>query len=303
MSSSRVQQLKADLSLILVALVWGATFVAVKNAVADMPPFRFIAIRFAIACLFLLLLFPRKPVSVDKRNFFAGITIGLFLFGGYSFQTIGLKFTTASNAGFITGLSVVMVPLFLTLATRRLPGLYTFTGVVSATIGLALLSLGPGFSLNRGDWLVFLCAISFAMHIISVGKFAPNLDATALAIIQIATVAAAASLTSLAWESQPLIFTRDVWIGLLVTAIPATSLAFLIQTRMQKFTTSTRTAIIFTSEPVFSAMFAYILAGEKLTSQGMLGAALVLAGMLLSELKSGKPEEGPGSSTDGIMAP
>ncbi|HWJ03488.1 MAG TPA: DMT family transporter, partial [Verrucomicrobiae bacterium] len=111
MHSNRTKQLKADLSLVLVTLVWGATFVTVKNAVADMPPFRFIAIRFAIACVFLMLLAPRKLKLINRANLIPGTLIGLFLFGGYSFQTIGLKYTSASNAGFITGLSVVLVPL------------------------------------------------------------------------------------------------------------------------------------------------------------------------------------------------
>ncbi len=283
----RKRQVKADLALLSVTLIWGATFVAVKNAVADMPPFMFIAIRFAAACLFLIAIAPGKLWLLNKKTALAGGIIGLFLFGGYSFQTIGLQYTSASNAGFITGLSVVLVPLFLTLATRRAPGLYTGMGVLSATIGLALLSLGDNFTLNKGDVLVFLCAVCFALHILSVGKFAPAMDAHLLAVMQIGVVALAGGASSLALEPQTVHFTRDVWIGLLITAIPATSLAFLIQNKMQKFTTSTRTAIIFTTEPVFSAVFAFLLAGEKLSMQGAIGAVLVLAGMLLSELKSG----------------
>ena len=272
----------------LVTLIWGATFVTVKNAILDMPPFRFIAIRFAIACIFLILIYPGKLKLLNKQTLLAGTLIGLFLFGGYSLQTLGLKYTSASNAGFITGLSVVMVPLFLTIYTKHLPGLFASLGVISATLGLALLSLGPNLSLNTGDLLVLGCAGCFAFHIISVGKFAPTLDATSLAIIQIGVVAVASLLVSLTVETQATVYTKDVWLGLLITAIPATSLAFLLQTKMQKFTTSTRTAIIFSSEPVFSAIFAYLLAGEMLTCQGMFGAGLVLLGMLISEFKPGK---------------
>lgn len=282
---SRIQQLKADFALLMVTLVWGATFVVVKNAVTAMPPFTFIAIRFAVACLFLIVLYPGKLRGINKHTLLAGGLIGVFLFSGYALQTWGLKFTTASNTGFITGLSVVLVPLFLTLATKSRPSSFTAIGVLSATIGLALLSLGKDFHLNQGDFLVFLCAISFALHIISVGKFAPDLDTTLLAIIQIGTVAIISGIAALAFEPKTIHFTRDVWIGLLATSIPATSLAFLIQTKMQKFTSSTETAIIFTCEPVFSAIFAYLLAGEHLTTQGIIGAVLVIAGMLLSELK------------------
>jgi drug/metabolite transporter (DMT)-like permease len=288
MEKTRNEQLKADLSLLMVTFIWGTTFVVVKNAIADMPTFRFIAIRFAVACLFLVLISSRKLKQLNKKTALAGLLIGMLLFGGYSFQTLGLQYTSASNAGFITGLAVVLVPFMSTLLTRRPPGLFTILGVLSATLGLALLTLGTSFSLNKGDLLEFLCAVCFCLHILAVGKFAPDMDATLLAIVQIGTVAISAGFLSLGVESQPWVFSEVVWIGLLLTAIPATSLAFLIQTKMQKFTTTTRTAIIFTMEPVFAALFAFLVAGERLTMQGKIGAALVICGMLLSELKLGK---------------
>ncbi len=285
MELARSRQLKADISLALVTLIWGATFVAVKSAVAHMQPFTFIAVRFAAASLFLLAVSPGSLRRLNRQNLGAGLLTGLFLFAGYSFQTIGLKYTTASNAGFITGLSVVLVPLLVTLTTRSWPGLFTSLGVLSATAGLALLTLGAGFSLNHGDLLILLCAVSFALQIMAVARFAPQHDPMVLAFVQITVVAAASGLAGLIWEPQPPVFTGEVWVGLLVTAIPATSLAFLVQTRMQQFTTPTRTAIIFASEPVFSAVFAYFLAGETLRPAAALGACLILAGMLVSELK------------------
>ncbi len=285
MEFARSRQLKADLSLTLVTLIWGATFVTVKSAVTHMQPFTFIAVRFLAASLFLLAVSPGSLMRLNRQNLSAGLLTGLFLFAAYSFQTIGLKYTTASNAGFITGLSVVLVPLLVALATRSWPGLFTSLGVVSATTGLALLTLGPGFSPNRGDFLVLLCAVSVALQIMAVARFAPQHDPTVLALVQISVVAAASGLAALIWEPQPPVFTSEVWVGLLVTAIPATSLAFLVQTRMQQFTTPTRTAIIFAAEPVFSAVFAYFFAGETLRPAAALGACLILAGMLLSELK------------------
>ncbi len=285
MEPIRSHQLKADLALLAVAGIWGATFVAVKNAVTDMPPFTFIALRFAAACIFLMLISPHKLRGLNRKTLVVGSLIGLLLFCGYAFQTIGLQYTTAANAGFITGLSVVLVPLFTGIANRRLPGLFTLLGIGCAAIGLAFLSLGAALSFNRGDLLVLFCAVCFAVQILAVGKYAPELDAFLLAVIQIGTVAVISGLIACLLPTQPAIFSRDVWLGLLLTAIPATSLAFLLQSTMQKFTTPTRTAIIFTCEPVFSAVFAYLLAGELLGMRGLVGATLVLAGMLLSELK------------------
>lgn len=286
-------RLGADLSLLLVTLVWGATFVIVKWAIVDLPPFPFLAIRFALAFLSLLpfiILNGKKP---DLRTVAKGLGIGIFLFSGYAWQTIGLQFTTASNAGFITGLSVVLVPSLVAITTRTLPRPSLLLGVLSATIGLALLSLGNDFQLNRGDLFVLFCAISFAFHIFLVGRYAPKADAAILAAAQIFSVSLLSGLFSLITPQSSIHFTANVWLALLATAVPATSLAFFIQTKMQQFTSPSHTALIFASEPVFSAVFAFLLAGETLTPRGLLGAALVLAGMLIAEFTGGSEPAKP----------
>jgi len=277
----------ADLSLLAVTLVWGATFVVVKRAIADLPPFPFLAVRFALAFASLLPLVWARRSRLDRSLLLKAALIGVFLFSGYALQTVGLLYTTASNAGFITGLSVVIVPALVLLATRRLPRPPLLLGIVSATVGLALLSLGEHFEPNRGDVLVLFCAISFALHIFLVGRYAPEADAVLLTAGQLLVVAILSSLASFAFPA-PVHFTGTAWFGILLTAIPATSLAFFIQTKMQQFTTASHTALIFASEPVFSAVFAYLLAGEMLTPRGLAGAALVLFGMLVSEFTANK---------------
>lgn len=280
----RYRRQLADLSLIGVTLVWGATFVAVKRAIADLPPFPFLAIRFGLAFLSLLPFVWYQRQHLKKQAVLQGLALGIFLFAGYAWQTIGLQYTTASNAGFITGMSVVLVPALVTASTRSLPQPGIILGIVSAAVGLALLSLGEGFSLNRGDVMVVLCALSFALHIFLVGRYAPGTNATVLAAAQILAVTILSTGASLIYPQGPLQFTPYAWFGLLLTAVPATSIAFFLQTKMQQFTTPTHTAIIFSSEPVFSAIFAFFLAGEVLSSRGLAGAALVLIGMLLAEL-------------------
>ncbi|GAW92546.1 DMT family transporter [Calderihabitans maritimus] len=289
--AKKISQVQADLALLMVALVWGFTFVTVKNALDDIGPHFFNAIRFFIAALFLAIIYHRRLKNFTKETLVAGVLIGIALFAGYGFQTVGLKYTTASNAGFITGLSVVLVPLFSTIITRQPPAWPIILAVIKSALGLALLSLGSSFQLNWGDFLVFLCAISFALHIILVGRYAPNLDPALLATVQIATVSAASSIWGWFTEIPPGSLSSEVISALFITAIPATALAFLIQTTMQSFTTPTRTAIIFSTEPVFAALFAFLFLGEILTPRQLLGAALILAAMLVAELLKGHKED------------
>lgn len=285
MNNSRFSPLTADLCLLGVTAIWGATFVTVKNALPYIPTFSFLAVRFLIAAVCLAAIYPSRVKALNRRTLRAGILIGVFLFAGYGFQTFGLVYTTASNAGFITGLSVVIVPMIMTVITRQMPAWPTTLGVISATTGLGLLSLGDTWQINVGDGLVLLCAFGFALHIVTVGRYAPNLDTVALAVVQIATVAVLSGLCATFFETWPERIAQNVWMAWLITAIPATSLAFLIQNTMQKFTTATRTAIVFSMEPVFSAIFAYYLAGEVLTMRSLVGCGLILLGMVLAEAK------------------
>ncbi len=288
---NQTKSLWADFSLLLVTLVWGSTFVIVKWAIEDLPPFPFLAIRFALAFISLLPFLWFQKAHISKGTLLKGAALGVFLFSGYAWQTIGLQYTTASNAGFITGLSVVIVPALVTLTTRTLPRPNLILGILSALVGLAFLSLGDGFQFNKGDLMVLACAISFALHIFLVGRYAPQTNATVLASVQILTVSVLSAVFSLLLPQPPLHFSTNAWLGLLITAVPATSLAFFVQTKMQQFTTPTHTALIFSMEPVFSAIAAFFLAGELLTPKGFLGAGLVLGGMLIAEFTGSESEK------------
>lgn len=287
MSRSLPRQLLADLALLLVALIWGSTFVLVKEAVNQVKPFSFIALRFALATLLMTLLFGRRLRALGRQGLLAGALIGVFLTAGYGFQTAGLQYTTASKAGFITGLSVVIVPFAAWLILRRRPTPNALAGVVLATIGLALLSLQTGESLKIewGDLLVLGCAFSFALHIVTVGAFAPHMDPLALTTAQISVAALISGALALTVEGGWSGFSGSVWFAAFFTGLLATSLAFAVQTTAQAFTTSTHTALIFATEPVFAALFGYLLAGERLTGRALLGCGLILAGMVVAELR------------------
>ncbi len=272
-----------ELALVAVTAVWGATFVVVRDAVARVPPSAFIAMRFLAAAALLASLRPRQALRPDPALAAAGALAGLALFAGYAFQTVGLQYTSASSAGFITGLAVVLTPLLGALLLRQRPGRWPATGAVLAAAGLALLTL-QRLELRRGDLLVLACAFAFASHILLLGRFAPRHASYQLAVVQLATT----GVLALAWagvagELRPP-GSAQVWFALAVTAVLASAGGFLVQTRAQRDVSPTRTAIIFTMEPVFAAAFALWLAGERLGARGWLGAACILAGMLVAEI-------------------
>jgi len=278
------RQWQADALLLLVALIWGSTFVLVKQSVSHFPVFAFLCIRFALATMVLLLLFGQRLRRLQRQMAYAGAVTGLFLFGGYAFQTVGLRYTTASKAGFITGLSVVIVPVLSTLLLKRMPGRQALLGVLLSTTGLALLTLERELTPARGDLIVLACAFCFAFHIIAVSMFATRTDALALTIVQVFVVALLSGITSLTNESWPEVVPGDIWLAASFTGVLATALAFAVQNSVQTSTTATHTALIFTTEPVFAALFGYYLAGERLMDWGLVGCGLILLGMLFAEL-------------------
>lgn len=279
------RQLWADLALVLVVAIWGATFVMVKDAVTGFPVFTFLAIRFTLATL-TLLPFVRWEGARPRGQtlWWQGALMGVALFAGYGLQTMGLRFTTPAKAGFITGLSVVLVPVGSAWFLRRPPSRFATMGVVMATVGLALLSLNEDLTVGLGDLLVLGCAVSFAAQVVLTGAYAPGQPAMRLALVQIATVAALSWLVALAFERPWPPVAGHVWFAAAFTGVFATSLAFAAQTSAQRFTSPTHTALVFSLEPVFAGVFSYLLIGELLTGRALIGSALILCGMLAAEL-------------------
>jgi drug/metabolite transporter (DMT)-like permease len=284
----------ADLSLLFISFVWGTTFVLVQNAIATLEPFAFNGFRFLIAFLILflaLIVFQRQQLQfLSKQIIVSGIILGFWLFLGYATQTLGLLYTTSSKAGFITGLSVVLVPLFSLLLLKQKPGFGAIIGVCIATIGLFLLTMTDLSALNIGDFFVLICAVGFAMQIIFTGKYSEKFPTLLLTTIQILTVSVLSVICSLIFEDFKGMLTVNVFtntsviVALFVTSVFATALAFFAQTGVQKFTTPTRVALIFAMEPVFAAIAGYYWADERLSYSAIAGCLLIFLGMLLAEL-------------------
>lgn len=276
-----------DLSLVVVALIWGATFVLVKQALADVSTLLFLTLRFGIAALALGLLFYRELAAPGLgRSLRGGCIVGFFLFSGYLLQTAGLRYTTASKAGFITGLYIPLVPLFSAILYRRMPQLTEIAGVALAFVGLTLITVQRDLlDIGRGDLLVAGCAVAYSFHMLALGRFAKDTAPGLLALTQISTCALLAGATF--WWAEPvhLQFSAPVWIALAVTSLLATALAFVVQSWAQRWNSPTGTALIFSMEPVFAWATSYVVAGELLSRRGAEGAVLILAGILLVELR------------------
>ncbi len=279
---------RADLGLSFVCLIWGATFVLVKQALADIPTLLFLTLRFSMAAAALALMFTRPLRRAARRGpaIRGGVVAGIFLFCGYTLQTFGLKFTTASKAGFLTGLYIPLVPLLSAAIHRRAPHLAEIGGIAVAAAGMAMMTLERGaLAIGAGDLLVIGCAVAFALHILALGHFARAVDTATLAVTQIGVCALLGAASF--WWAEPVRvrWSREVWIALAVTSLLATALAFAVQTWAQQFSSPTRTALIFTLEPVFAWLTSWWLVGDTLTGRKLAGAALILAGILFVELK------------------
>ncbi len=288
------RQLLADGALLLVTLIWGATFVMVKDAVTGFPVFSFMALRFTLAAIALvpfaawqaraLRTTPQTRQISPRPVLVPSVLIGAALFAGYAFQTFGLKLTTPAKAGFITGLSVAIVPVVSALLLRQSPPRNAWIGVGLATLGLGLLALTADLSIQPGDLLVLCCALAYAAHILLLGHFAPRYNPILLTFGQITAVAVLSTLAALIFDQRAPV-TGQVLFAAAFTGILATAVAFLVQTVAQRFTTSTHTALIFAAEPVFAGLFSLLLTGEVLGPRQLLGCALILGGMVVAEFK------------------
>ncbi len=289
-------RVRPEIPLVLVAFVWGATFVLVKRALDDVSTLLFLAIRFSLAavCLALMLGAKARAAKDWKRDLRGGVLAGVCLFTGYVLQTLGLEYTTPSKAGFITGMYIPLVPVIGAMLYRKMPRWIEAVGIVAAGVGMTLMTLpGSEARINRGDMLVAGCAVAYAMHILVLGHFAPRGNVSFLAVTQIAT-AAVLSLGVCGW-AEPVRWrsTPAVWIAVGVTSVLATAVAFALQTWAQRYTSATRTALIFALEPVFAWLTSFALLGELLTRRATLGAGLILAGIVAVEWKQEEalPEE------------
>lgn len=274
----------AEISLVVIAAIWGLTFVMVQDAVERLPVSAFLAYRFLPACALVAVIFRREVRRLSGAGWVAGLLMGVFLTSGYVFQTMGLQHTTAAKAGFITGLFVVLTPVFGAVFFGQRSGWPAWIAAGVSTGGLYLLSGGGSGGTAYGDLLVLGCAASFAFHILFTGRAVAHHHAGALLAVQLGVCGVATLVVAAGGSDLELPGSAVEWNALVVTALGATALGFFVQTYAQQHASPARTALILASEPAFAGLFAYLLAGETLDAAGWMGAALIMAAIVGVEL-------------------
>lgn len=274
----------AELLLVVAAATWGFTFPLVKEALLHIPALEFLTVRFAIATVVLVALWPRLAREAFLSHRRAGLIAGGLLALGHVLQTFGLERTLSTNAGFITGLYVVFTPVFATFILRRRPAADVVLAVAMTVAGMGLMSLqvgARGLSVNVGDLLVLGCAVAYGGQIVAIAKYAPDMNARVLLIQQMAVTTVA--LAVLMPFEQPLVVPSGwvVWNALLACALGSSVFGIGVQTWAQQRVSPSRAAVIFAMEAPFAALFARILADEELSGRAWIGAALIGAGMLI----------------------
>ena len=279
--------MRAGLILAFIAFIWGTTFLLIKRALPEVTPLLYLAIRFVLATALLALWFHRRiRLGFGKQEYYAGLRVGAVLMLGYVLQTVGLQSTTPSKSAFLTGLYIVLVPFVNSLVYRVRPRIPEVSGALVAGLGMGLLSMqGETLSIARGDLLTIGCAVAFAFHIVLLGHWAPIVGFESLSLLQIAGAAAVAVIATPLFEMPSIQWSPIVIAAIVVGGVFATALAFVMQTWAQQRMSAARAAIIFSLEPVFAWLASWFFEGELLSARAAMGAVLILAGILLVELK------------------
>jgi drug/metabolite transporter (DMT)-like permease len=286
------QAIKADLLMLIAAVIWGFAFVAQREGMETMGPFLFNGVRFLIGVVALspVVWYLSKKPQPDhkaelstKKLLIAGTMAGLLLFIAISFQQYGLQFTTAGKAGFITGLYIFFVPL-IGLFFGQKTGSGTWLGATIALYGLYLLSIKEDFSIAEGDLLQLVCAIFFAAHVLYRGYFAKRMDPLKLSLVQYVVTGVLSLVIAIAIELITWDMIMETAIPLLYAGVMSTGIAYTLQVVAQQHAHSSHAAIILSLEGAFAVLGGWLLLDEYLTTRGLVGCGLMLTGMFLSQL-------------------
>jgi drug/metabolite transporter (DMT)-like permease len=278
------QRTQSELFLVLCTLIWAATFPIAKLGLHDASPIVLITLRFWIALVILYPFCRAEVLTIDRKTARRGAILGILLFGGFLTQTVGLHYTTASKSAFITGLLVVFTPIFQLILEAKAPKTGNIIGVILVSGGLYLLTAPQGAGFNRGDAWTLGAAMLYALYIVYLDMITRRHSFMQLTFLQILVTALLASSSIYFLEEPYLYWTRNLLLALAYLAILATLLALYLITKHQRQTTPTRSAVIFSLEPLFAAIFSYFILGEKFGKVALAGGSLILAGLLVSEL-------------------
>lgn len=283
-----MKQKNANLLLLLVTFLWSTTYISTKIITNELPVLNVIALRFIIGFIVTGLIFFKRVKSCNKETFKYSLLFGTMLFIMFTFNIFGLKYTSTSNAGFLGSTKVVFIPILSTLIFKQKPKNKMIVGVVFAIIGMGLLSLQDNLKVNFGDFLVLISAILYTFYIVLLNIHGKKVDTLVLGILQLGVVAALSTISTFVFENPSLPATPQSWFIIIMLSVFCTGLTFVLQTIAQPHTTPTDAGLIFTLEPIFNGLIAYIFANEVLTPKQYLGVFLILTGTLISQIDLSK---------------
>ncbi len=301
MTNAFYSKYKGEVNLLIVTLLWSATFVIIKGALVDISSMLFIGLRFLIAGVILLPIIIRKKLDWKSANLIPPIILGVILFIGFSTQTVGLKYTSATKSAFLTGSAVAIIPILQLFIEKKKPKTGSVIGVAVVLAGILFLSGGNSIitllsdiatNFNFGDFLTLICALFFAMYVVYLDMLSNKYNSWMLLIIQIGVSAFLAFTMAIFfdfinYEILKINFTYELGLGVLYTAIFATLITTTLQTKYQKLVTPTKAGIVYSFEPIFAAVIAFIFLSERITSFGLIGATLIFVGLIISESYDG----------------
>ena len=277
-------QLKADLMLLLVTFFWGSSILLTKIGLKHLQEYNLISLRFFIAFLLSGIVFYKHILKTDLKTVKYAFILAVILFITYVFATFGTKYTSVSNAGFLFSLTVIFIPVLSGIFLKQIPEKKVVFGIVLSILGIGLLTLNSQLHIGYGDILCILCALFYAVHVMVAGSIAKDVNAISLGVLQLGFVGVLSFIFSIFMETPKLPVGSESWLSVLALSIFCTAIAFIVQLIAQQHTTPTHTGLIFSLEPVFSAIFAFIFTGETLTTRGYFGASLLLISVLVAEL-------------------
>ncbi len=277
-------QTKADLALISITMFWGASCLLTKIGLGGLEPLTLMALRFLFAFALSAAVFWKRIAASDMTTVRYAATLAGILFTVFAFMTYGVKYTTVSNAGFLTCLASVFIPIFAFIFLKQKQEKKVLFGIGLAFVGVALLTLDNALSFNLGDFLCIMCSVMFAVHILVTGTYTRRVDSIALGVLQLGFAGVYSLIAAFLFESPGLPQTAQSWMIVLALSVFCTAFAFIVQSLAQKYTTPSHTGLIFTMEPAFAAFFAFVFLGEILAFRGYVGGLMMIASLLIVEL-------------------
>ncbi|MEG0383426.1 MAG: DMT family transporter [Solibacillus sp.] len=276
---------KANLLMVIVTMFWGLSYTFMVMGLDVLEAYNVVALRCLIAFIIAGLIFLPKMLRINKKTLIYASIQGSLLFTLFALSLFGLKTTSASNAGFILSLTVVLVPIFSSLIEKRLPSRAVSFAIVCTMVGITVLTMKESLTFQTGDILMAIAAVCYSIYLILNSKFTKSVESISYGVYQLGVAGVFGAIFTLLFETPQLPSTNLGWVAILGLGVICTAFCFIAQAVVQQYTSPTHTGLIFSLEPIFAAIFAIIFLGEGLTTQLLIGGAFILIGNFVAQLE------------------